>query len=257
MTDHPPEAEPLALASLVEELPRPWLVGVDVDGTLAPIVVRPEDSRLAPNAATALDGLTHRVGVMVAVVSGRPLSDLRHLFELPASVMLLGSHGAEVGAEATARTEQEQRAIDSTLTTLESVSRQLPGSWIEHKPLAVALHVREADPVRSSSALAELETAMRASPDVTVHRGHMVLEVAVRPTSKVDAFGRLRLRLEPATTMYIGDDHSDERVFESLSEPDLAIKVGPGPTVAAHRLAAPADVVRFLLALARNSPATL
>lgn len=252
MDDDPRGSGPVALAAHVDELPRPWLVGVDVDGTLAPIVSRPEDSRLAPDAATALDELAHRVGVMVAVVSGRPLSDLRHKFELPASVMLLGSHGAEVGSEANERTEAEQHNIDTTLTTLEAVSRQLPGSWIEHKPLAVALHVRQADPVQSSVAFAELEPALRASPDLTIHRGHMVLEVAVRPASKVDAFGQLRQRLEPATTIYIGDDHSDERVFQSLAPSDLAIKVGPGPTVAAHRLTAPDDVVTFLLALARS-----
>ncbi len=252
MDDHPRPSAAAALATIVNELSRPWLIGVDVDGTLAPIVARPEDSQLAPDAISALDQLAHRVGVMVAVVSGRPLADLRHKFELPASVMLLGSHGAEVGSEVDELTEEEQQHVDATLAVLEAVSRQLPGSWIEYKPLGIALHVRQADPVRSSVALAELEAALRASPGLTVHRGHMVLEVAVRPTSKVAAFGQLRQRLEPTTTVFIGDDHSDERVFESLTATDVAIKVGQGATSAAHRLSSPDDVVAFLLALADN-----
>jgi len=240
------------LAAIVDLLPRPWLIGVDVDGTLAPIVARPEDSRLAPQALNALDQLANRPGAMVAVVSGRPLADLRHKFEIPASVMLLGSHGAEIGSDVTERTDEEQHDIDAALATLEAVSRRLPGSWIEPKPFAVALHVRQADPVQSSVALAELELALRASPNLTIHRGHMVLEVAVRPTSKVDAFGMLRNRLEPATTVFVGDDHSDEKVFGSLDPTDIGVKVGVGPTVATHRLSAPDDVVAFLLALAGN-----
>ena len=255
MNDHSPmsiDDDPTDLAASINTLLRPWLIGVDVDGTLSPIVSRPEDSRLAPNAREALDALAQRVGVMVAVVSGRPLADLREIFALPESVMLLGSHGAEVGSDIDRLSDEEQQRIDATITTLEAVSKQLPGSWIEHKPLAVALHVRQSDPVDAAKALAELEPALDASPDLTIHRGHMVLEIAVRPTSKVDAFRRLRNRLEPATTVFIGDDHSDEKVFRSLGDLDRAIKVGPGPTAARHRLAAPDDVVAFLMQLATS-----
>lgn len=245
--------ESARLVTVVNALPRPWLIGVDIDGTLAPIVARPEQSTLAPGAIEALEALAGRVGVMVAVVSGRPLADLRQKFGLPQSVMLLGSHGAEVGSEIDQRTPQEQSAIDSALATLERVAKALAGSWIEDKPLAVALHVRQSDPQQAAAALAELEPSLRANSDFTVHRGHMVLEVAVRPTSKASAFCQLSRRLDSAATIFIGDDDSDEKVFGSLGPNDVTIKVGPGPTIAAHRLDAPADVVELLLALANDA----
>jgi trehalose 6-phosphate phosphatase len=246
----PAPAEPGALARLLNEKPRPWLIGVDVDGTLAPIVDHPDQSRLHPDAIAALEALRDRVGVMVAVVSGRPLSDLRHKFGLPTTVMLLGSHGAEVGTEVDARTAEEQRLVEDTVRQLQAIVDDLPGAWIEDKPLAVALHVRQADPERGTAALAELGDALQGRDDIALHRGHRVLEIAVRPTTKRIAFDQLRMRLEPATTVFIGDDASDEKVFASLQADDVAVKVGPGATAAPHRLATPDEVVQFLAALA-------
>ena len=244
--------DPLQLAAECVALPRPWLVGVDVDGTLAPIVSRPELSQLAPDAREALDHLASAIGVMVAVVSGRPMADLRHRFDLPETVILLGSHGAEVGTEVDKRTDEEQRLIDTTVAALETITATLPGSWIEHKPLALALHVRQSDPVSGEAALEEVAERFRSVAELTIHRGHKVLELAIRPVSKTTAFGQLRRRLEPTTTFFIGDDQSDEHVFSSLLPSDVSIKVGVGPTTAGHRLASPTEVVSFLRSTAEH-----
>jgi trehalose 6-phosphate phosphatase len=245
-----PESDPIELAGWVNDRPRPWLIGVDIDGTLAPIVARPELSRLVPGAAEALDALAARIGVMVAVVSGRPMADLHDQFRLPSSVMLLGSHGAEIGTEADARTVEEQAVVDSTLKSLQEVVDELPGAWIEHKPLALALHVRQAEPRQAILALSQLESNLRSAPGITVHHGHKVLEIAVRPASKASSFDQLRRRLEPETSVFIGDDSNDELVFQSLGPRDISIKVGVGPTSAAHRFASPHEVVKFLRTLA-------
>lgn len=248
-------ADPARLAAGCVGLPRPWLVGVDVDGTLAPIVARPELSCLAPSAREALDDLAHCAGVMVAVVSGRPLADLRHRFALPSSVMLLGSHGAEVGnpincavaSEVGRCAADEQRLLDETLAHLAMISTGLAGSWVEHKPLAAALHVRQSEPAAAAAVLTGLERTLSARHDLTLHRGHMVLEVAVRPSTKATAFGQLCSRLQPATTFFVGDDASDELVFATLRSGDVSIKVGPGDSAADHRLPSPTEVVAWLL----------
>jgi trehalose-phosphatase len=244
--------DPVWLADECVHHPRPWLVGVDVDGTLAPIVSRPELSQLAPDALDALSHLTEAVGVTVAVVSGRPLTDLRHRFDIPSGVILLGSHGAEVGTEVDQRTVEEQQLIDETVAELELITAKLPGSWIEHKPLAVALHVRQSDPDVGEAVLAEAFAKFDAVDELTLHRGHKVLELAIRPVSKTIAFAHLRSRLEPSATFFIGDDQSDEHVFSSLLPSDVAVKVGPGPTTAAHRLKSPTEVVAFLRNLAER-----
>ena len=244
--------DPIVLAEACANLPRPWLIGVDVDGTLAPIVARPELSALAPGALDALQAMIDRPGVSIAVVSGRPLADLRHRFGLPSSALLLGSHGAEVGTEVDHRTDDEQSLLDRTETTLAAACARLPGAWIEHKPLAVALHVRQVDDVAGEQALSDLAAVYGDEPGVTIHRGHKVIELAIRPTSKRSAFATLRARLVPATTFFFGDDSSDERVFDSLGVLDVSVKVGHGQTVARQRLADPAAVVELLGALAAS-----
>lgn len=233
--------------------PRPWLLGVDVDGTISPIVTRPDEAVLVPFAREALDVLAQRDDVTVAVVSGRPLADLHDLFGLPDSVLLVGSHGAEVGGPVDLSND-EQDAIGTALALLEPVVLGLPLAWIEHKPAAVALHVRESDPVLGAAALADLGATFDASPAHTVHRGHMVIEVAVRKTSKVIAFDRIRSSVAPATAVFIGDDQSDDRVFGSLGDGDVSVKVGRGQTLASYRLASPLDVVDVLRALSSLVP---
>ena len=49
--------------------------------------------------------------------------------------------------------------------------------------------------------------------------------------------------------MFLGDDVTDESVFEIMSETDISVRVGPGDTAARWRLADPADVSEFLSAV--------
>jgi trehalose 6-phosphate phosphatase len=243
---------------LAEELmsrPRPWLICVDVDGTLSPIVARPERARLLPGAADALHALATREDAWVVVVSGRPLDDLRHLFEIPKSVMLVGSHGAEfdltAGLDESPRpkTAEETERLNAVTALLDRAVRVLEGAWVEHKPFAVALHYRLADPTAAAPIVVELDRVLHQPGDLTIHHGHMVLEIAVRRTSKNGAVRFLRERLHPATVVFVGDDESDEHVMEHLSAEDIGVKVGGGDTAASHRLRSPHEVVLFLTAV--------
>ena len=248
-------AAPERLAADVAARPKPWLIGVDIDGTLSPIVPRPELARLVPGAADALHALATREDAWVVVVSGRPLDDLRDLFEIPKSVMLVGSHGAEfdlsagMEAEPQPKTDEERERLDAATVMLERASSRLAGVWVEHKPFAVALHYRLADPTAAAPLVADLDRRLRQTGDLTLHHGHMVLEVAVRRTSKNGAVRFLREHLHPTTVVFVGDDESDEHVMERLEPGDIGVKVGAGETAASHRLAGPVQVTAFLTAL--------
>ena len=72
------------------------LVASDFDGTLAPIVNDPTGARPLPRAAEALIALAALPSTEVMLVSGRALEVLREYSGMPASVHLVGSHGAEL-----------------------------------------------------------------------------------------------------------------------------------------------------------------
>jgi trehalose 6-phosphate phosphatase len=230
---------------------RPLLVGVDVDGTLSPIVDRAGDARLLPGARAALERLNEREGVVVVVLSGRPLEELRTQFGLDGVARLVGSHGLEDSEGSPVRlTAAEVRRRRDVADELGEVASTVAGAWVEHKPAGAVLHVREASPADGDAALAHAEVRLGERSGVFLLPGHRVLEVAVRATNKAATIGRLRTEVGARTVIFIGDDASDEAVIGVLGSGDIGVRVGVDPSAAAHRLAGPAEVVAMLDALA-------
>jgi len=246
----PPDADPAALAGDVVRMAGPVLVGLDVDGVLAPIVDHADDARLLPGMLEAVEELAEVTPV--AVVSGRRLADL-HGFGFDEPIELFGTHGLERGGTAGAvLAPDEQRRYDRLRTVAEDAATLAgDGAWVELKALGVVLHVRQADPARAEVAVAE---AMRLADDVTdahVKQGKSVAELLVRATSKAAAIVTLRQEEGAAAVVFLGDDATDEEVFAALGPDDLGIRVGPGATAATARLADPDAVLTFLRTLAR------
>lgn len=245
MSDLPPElAGALDAAARAARL----LVTSDFDGTLAPIVDHPADARPLPEAARALVELSELPATPVALISGRALRDLRVLSSMPASVHLVGSHGAEFD---TGFTYDIDRALLQTITDeLTAIAAARPGVTVETKPASVALHVRNASPADGEAALRLAEEAS-ARWDAHVTAGKAVLEFAVLATDKGEALDILRERHQASTVVFFGDDVTDEKAFRRLHGSDIGVKVGPGDTAAGFRIDAPEDVttaLRHLLA---------
>ena len=244
-------SDPADLARHVTRLDRPLLIGLDVDGVLAPIVPHADDARLSPGVAELLDQLDGVDGVEVAVVSSRSLHGLAR-FPFSPAITVVGSHGGEMsegGPPALDPTEQARyHQIDRFAG--DAAAAAGPGAWVEHKPLSVVFHVRQADPMRGSEALERLHTEVGGLDGVKAIAGSKVLEIFARPASKGDAIEMLRRRHEPASMVYAGDDVTDEEAFAALGPADCSVKVGPGDTAAAHRLADPDAVVDWLHGIA-------
>ncbi len=221
------------IASAAATAARPLLVVSDVDGTLSPIVARATDARLVPGARQALEQLGRRDGVTAAVISGRPLRELREQFGFADGVRLIGSHGLE-DSEGLPREldAAERRRLHEVTEELDAVASAVPGAWVEHKPAAAVLHVREATASAGDAALAHAEVKLGERPGVFLIAGHRVLEVTVRATSKAAALHRLRHETGAATVVFAGDDVADEEAMATLSPGDIAIRVGSGPSVA-------------------------
>jgi trehalose 6-phosphate phosphatase len=241
-----------AVAAAAAALPRPLIVGLDVDGVLAPIVNHASDAQLLPGVLDAVRELAWLTPV--AVVSGRTVEDLAR-FGFPDHVQVFGTHGLERRDEPVALEEQERRRYERLARlAADAADRAGDGAWVEVKPAGVVLHVREAPPETSAASVAELH---RQAADVTgahVLPGHGVVELLARATSKANAIAALRRELGGGGVVFVGDDRTDEEVFEMLARDNggCSIRVGDGPTAAAYRLAGPPEVLQFLRQLLRD-----
>jgi trehalose 6-phosphate phosphatase len=225
----------------ISRVPR-LLVTCDFDGTLAPIVSDPADARMLPAAAGALTALADLPHTAVALVSGRALGVLRTLSgfsEVPSTVHLIGSHGAEF--DAGFAHDIDEGLLTRIIATLNEIAADKPGVTVETKPASAALHVRNASPADGEAALAE---AQRASVTWDAHTtaGKAVLEFAVIKTDKGEAVDIVRDQTASTAVVFLGDDVTDEKAFARMRDGDVGVKVGPGETSASFRIGSPDDV---------------
>ena len=248
--------DPSELAERTAALPRPLVLGLDVDGVLAPIVPHADDARLSDGVADLLDRLDAVAGIEVAVVSGRSLAGLAHFGFSPA-LTVVGGHGGEVRGDPPPTLDDRERARYHQLDHHAEMAAAAAGTgaWVEYKPLSVVLHVREADPARGPEALERLRTEVAGIDGIKATTGSQVLELFARPASKGLAIGMLRERHAPSSIVYVGDDTTDEEAFAALGPGDLSVKVGPGETSAGCRLRDTDAVVAWLRATSRLTAA--
>jgi trehalose-phosphatase len=232
---------------------------LDYDGTLTPIVERPEAAVLGEDMREVLRRLAARHPV--AIVSGRDLEDVRARVGLE-DVHYAGCHGFEIAGPrgnrvhgaAAAAAPQLGAAADQVAHDI----RGLPGVQLERKRFTLAVHYRRARAADVPAVRAALERAQARHPALRVTAGKKVLEL--QPDVDWDK-GRAVLWLietlgvEDALPVYIGDDVTDEDAFRALAGRGLGIAVQetPRPTAAGYSLPGP-DEVRELLAALASAP---
>jgi trehalose 6-phosphate phosphatase len=217
------------LARLRDE-PELAAVLLDVDGTLAPIVARPELAAVPEETRAEVRRLTGRYA-LVGAVSGRSGADAARLLGVE-GVTYVGVHGLELAPEAERWRE-----------TLRSFAAER-WPWVEDKGLTVAFHWREApDEVEAVRALQEV--ASRAeSVGLEARWGRKVLEV--RPPVAADKGTAVHALLAARglrRALYAGDDTTDLDAFRGLDGLELAVRVAVASPEAPTGLAEAADLV--------------
>lgn len=241
---------PDALASLVAPLVERSLLGFDVDGVLAPIVDHADDSRLGDGVADAMARLARRGSV--AVVSGRSLESLDRLFDFDPAVIVVGSHGLEERGSGEVALDADERNAFEQLEMLanKTVEAIGDGAWVERKLASVVVHTRQADVEATAAAVPVLLRLAGMVDGATIKPGSEVVELLARPANKGAAFASLASRLNKPAGFFIGDDETDEDAFAALDPVGISVRVGPGDTIATHRLESAADAATFVRTLA-------
>ena len=246
-------------------LPR-VLVAVDFDGTLAPIVPDPEDSRPAPGSVAALTALAGR-GARIAVITGRDARTVLRLggFAPVPDIVVAGLYGLETWTDGELTTPETPAAITALRERLPVVLREHhadPAVWIEDKRLSLVVHGRKAaNPVAVLAPLRAPVAALAGELGLELHPGNGVLELRLPGYDKAGALRRLVERSDAAAVLFLGDDLGDVPAFEQIrrlrdggtSAWGVAVTAGNVAEAAAAADATvptPAEVVALLQAIA-------
>jgi trehalose 6-phosphate phosphatase len=230
------------LAATLSAMP---LLAFDFDGTLAPIVTRPDRARMAPGVASRLMTLSGHLPV--AIVTGREIADVRPRLGF-APRYIVGSHGAE--NEFGIDDGQWQQALQEARAWLNPYQSELQqlGVQVEDKRHSIALHFRLApDQERARRRLEEILRG--AGSALHVFGGKRVFNiVAAMAPDKADAVNSLAMLAQREVAVFVGDDVNDEPVFERAPPSWMTIKVGRTDPSSAARfyLDSPNEVAMLL-----------
>jgi len=240
---------------------RRLVVFLDYDGTLTPIVGRPEKAVLSNSTRQTLQTLAAQAPV--TILSGRDLEDIRHRVGI-GEIVYAGSHGFDIAGPHGLR---KQIATDF-LPTLEAAGRELkeklagiPGALVERKRFSIAAHYRQAN----ENAAAKVQRAVNEvaaqhlelrllvgkkvyelQPEIDWNKGKALLWL-------LEVIGSEPREIFP---IYVGDDLTDEDAFRAVKQCGLGIVVSeePRPTAAHYALKTPAEVDRFLHEIVARPP---
>jgi trehalose 6-phosphate phosphatase len=253
------EGLPSALESL-EEIRRraqgKWLaVFLDYDGTLTPIVDQPEDAQLSGKGRGILSDLAAHFPV--AVISGRDLRDIGERVAID-KIVYAGSHGFEI-AFPDGRVWEHSLAADY-LSFLDRVElklgerlRRIDGFRLERKRFSLAVHYRRVAEAHFPEVKKAVHESTQDFPELRLSGGKKIYEFQPRVEWQKGKALLLLLELlhldRPDTLpLYIGDDATDEDVFQVLQARGLSILVTEEsrPTAAHYSLKDPEEVQTFL-----------
>jgi trehalose 6-phosphate phosphatase len=237
----------------------------DYDGTLTPIVDRPQDARISPSMREAVRGLAARCSV--CVVSGRDRRVVQELMGVD-DLVVAGSHGFEIWSPRGTVRREEGAGSPDLLRAVETRLRQrlagVDGVLLEPKSVSVAVHYRLVAEEERPRVRAAVDEVLAEHPEkLKVTPGKLVYEIQPRVDwdkgrAVLYLLGALGLDTGDVMPLYLGDDVTDEDAFRALAGRGIGIFVGragdpeiAGRTTCAEYVLVDVDEVRrFLVGLA-------
>jgi alpha,alpha-trehalose-phosphate synthase [UDP-forming]/trehalose-phosphatase len=207
---------------------------VDLDGTLIPFAPTLEEAVLDDASAALLASLAALSGIRVAVVSGRPRASIEAIAPRVPTALWVAEHGGwrlgPGGWQPMLPVGDDLAAIERSLRAHVSLA---PGARIERKTFSVCVHWRGvAEPARSvlmEAAGLSIDEWLEEHPTYERMPAAEALEVRHRAVHKGSVVGWLRAQMPPgARLVAIGDDVTDEDMFQALGPNDVSVKVDDG-----------------------------
>ncbi|PSR96691.1 Alpha,alpha-trehalose-phosphate synthase [Actinidia chinensis var. chinensis] len=253
-------------------------VFLDYDGTLVPQSSFDESRGREVNSV--LNNLCSDPKNTVFIVSGRGKNSLGELFVECENVGIAAEHGYFIRWNGISNWETSPLPMDFSWKRIAEPIMRLytestDGSFIEAKESALVWNHHNADPsfgpCQAKELLDHLENVLANHP-VTVKRGHQIVEVKPQGLSKGLVAEKVLSTMiatgkPPDFVMCIGDDRSDEDMFESIlgtawrssisETPEIfACTIGQKPSKATYYVDDTSEVLRLLQSLTAVSSLT-
>jgi trehalose-phosphatase len=214
------------------------VVFLDYDGTLSPIVDRPEQATMDEATRQALRRVA--AACTTVIVSGRGREDVQRLVGLD-DLIYAGSHGFDIAGPDGLRLEVDPELppiAAAAAKAMESATNGIPGILVEDKRYAVAVHYRLTPPERAADVEAAVDRVLAGHPELRKGTGKKVFEL--RPARDWDK-GRavlwllehLGLDRPDVVPLYVGDDDTDEDAFAAVEGRGIGILVTEIPRATA------------------------
>ncbi len=195
----------------------------DVDGTLAPIVERPELAAVPAGTSELLRTLNRLYG-LVGCISGRQALEARRLVGVE-EIAYAGNHGLELLLPGEAEPQLDpalagaERVAADFIADLDGEALAAAGFRLEDKGPIQSLHWRGARDERGAEARAHEIAAEAGRAELEPRWGRKVLEL--RPLGgggKDSAAAALLAGEDIAAAVFAGDDRTDLDAFRRLRE---------------------------------------
>ncbi|CAH1407753.1 unnamed protein product [Nezara viridula] len=237
---------------------------LDFDGTLAPIVKRPELAALPAETKEILTRLSQNPRIHISIVSGRNVKNVMEMVGIK-NITYAGNHGMEIIQSDGNHflfpmpIEFQEKAAQLVKDLQEQVVKE--GAWVENKGLTLTLHYRETpfewrtEIVSKARSLIEAagfkashaHEALEAKPPIDWHKGRACIYI-LRTAFGLDWTERLNI-------IYVGDDTTDEDAMRALKGMAISFRITQGlsiKTSADHRLPTTDCVVTLLKWVEKN-----
>lgn len=228
---------------------------LDYDGTLTPIVDRPEQAVLSEGMRDTIRALAQRCPV--AIISGRDRVDVKRLVGID-TLFYAGSHGFDIAGPAGMQKAYQQGVeflptLDHAEQALRRQLASVQGSIVERKKFTIAVHFRGVAAAEENTVEDIVDAVLRDHPTLRKGLGKRVFELQPRldwhkGKAVLWLLDTLQLNRPGILPVYIGDGITDEDAFRVLADRGIGILVAesPGQTAASYVLKDPAEVQRFL-----------
>ncbi len=201
--------------------------------------------------------LTHdQPNTKIVITSGRTKDVIERWFGGLSRISLVAEHGAWI------KDHSEWQKTDSSfdkrpyLRTMKKFAPRTAGSLIDNKEFSVVWHYRRVNPelafVRNGELRLELQRIAEGT-DIGIYNGKKIIEVKPKHLHKGVVAHEFSDRYPSDFILAIGDDYTDEQMFEALPAHADSIKIGPGITHAKYQVDRMEDGLTILDRLS-NSP---